>query len=103
MECNGVENPNGEQHYRGPHGLSASDCTGVSVCGITIHDAGNYALYCKNDADMHSAFSHFSPPDRNPKRHSDNWLVEDCIMDRVESLYAYNYVAGTSANGTAPS
>ena len=192
LECNGVESPNGEQHYRGPHGFSATDCTGVSVSGITIHDAGNYALYCRNGADirldgvtilaghdgihaqncrgiriarcdfrtaddcvagadnvdvavercrfnstcnafrfgvkdftvrncvfqgpgeyshklfvregrdrrnMLSAFSHFSPPDRNPKYHSDNWLVEDCVMDRVESLYAYNHVAGTWQNG----
>lgn len=192
LECNGVENPNGEQNYRGPHGISATDCTGVSVCGITIHDAGNYAFYCKNDTDirldgvtiqighdglhaqncrgirvascdfrtaddcvagsdnvdvvvercrfnstcnafrfgvkdfivrncvfqgpgefshklfirekrdrrdMHSAFSQFSPPDRNPKHHSDNWLIEDCIMDRVRSLYDYNFAAGTWQNG----
>ena len=192
LECNGVESPNGEQHYRGPHGISAADCTGVSVSGITIHDAGNYAFFCRNGAnirldgvtiqaghdglhaqncrgiriarcdfrtaddcvagadnvdvvvercrfnstcnafrfgvkdftvrncvfqgpgeyphklfvregrdrrDMHAAFSHFSPPDRNPRHHSDNWLVEDCIMDRVRSLYEYNHVAGTWQNG----
>lgn len=194
LDGGGVENPNGEEKYRGPHAFHLSDCSGITLRDVTIKDAGNYAVCCWNGTDvtlsgvtilwghdglhaqncrnlrlercdfrtgddcvagadnldvaiercrfnsacnafrfgvenftvrncvfqgpgeyphklslhrgdgtprsnMLSAFTHFSPLDRNPKRHSDNWLVEDCILDRVHSLYTYNHVAGTWQNG----
>lgn len=76
-----------------------------TVRGCVFQGPGEYPhlLSLRNGGaprhNMRSAFTHFSPPDRNPKRHSDNWLVEDCILDRVHSLYTYNYVAGTWQNG----
>lgn len=35
--------PNGEEHYRGPHGISAIDCHGLTFSGYTAQNTGNWA------------------------------------------------------------
>jgi pectate lyase len=41
-------NPQGEEGFRGPHGISLHGCTNISIKGITIKRAANYALICRN-------------------------------------------------------
>jgi len=48
---------------------------------------------------MLAAFVHFSPRDRNPKIPSDDWLIENCTMDQVQSVYAYNHERGLWQQG----
>ncbi len=48
---------------------------------------------------MLAAFVHFSPRDRKPKIPSDDWLVENCTMDGVRSVYAYNHERGLWQTG----
>ncbi len=41
----------GEEHYRGPHGMTLFNCKNVILSGYTIQDAGNWAhnlLFCDN-------------------------------------------------------
>jgi hypothetical protein len=40
--------PNGEEHYRGPHGISAIDCHGLTFSGYTARNTGNWA-HCITD------------------------------------------------------
>lgn len=35
--------PQGEEHYRGPHGISAIDCRGLVLSGYTAQNTGNWA------------------------------------------------------------
>ncbi len=48
---------------------------------------------------MLSAFVHFAPKDRNPKRPSDGWLVRDCTVDNVDFLYGYDFEKGLWQTG----
>lgn len=48
VDGNRVFNPKGEEHIRGPHAILFSDCTRVTVRGIQVKDAGNYALILRS-------------------------------------------------------
>ncbi len=48
---------------------------------------------------MLAAFVHFSPRDRNPQWPSDNWVIERCTIDRVQSVYAYDHERGLWQTG----
>ncbi|MCC5844547.1 MAG: right-handed parallel beta-helix repeat-containing protein [Verrucomicrobia bacterium] len=48
---------------------------------------------------MGAAFVHFSPRDRNPQLPSDHWLIENCTMDQVGAVYAYNHARGLWQQG----
>lgn len=39
-----ISNPNGEEHMRGPHAIIAANCKKLSISGIEIRRAGNYAF-----------------------------------------------------------
>lgn len=187
-----LENPHGEQHYRGPHLFHFEQCHTLRFDDLRLRHAGNYAVYanvCSNlqfrsvsffgghdglhaqrcqDITLHScdfrtaddcvagsenrrvtvdscrfssscnafrfgveeftvrkcvfqgpgevphklflregkprqnmlsAFTHFSPKERNPTYPSDSWVIEDCWMDRIQSLYTWNHAAGTWQDG----
>jgi hypothetical protein len=48
IDGNQVFNPDGEEHMRGPHGVLFYDSQDVSVQGITVKDAGNYAVILRS-------------------------------------------------------
>ena len=48
---------------------------------------------------MLTAFVHFSPTDRNPKLPSDQWIVENCVIDQVRAVYQYDYAKGLWQTG----
>jgi hypothetical protein len=48
---------------------------------------------------MLAAFVHFSPRDRDPQWPSDNWVIERCAIDRVQSVYAYDHERGPWQTG----
>ena len=41
-------NPNGEEGFRGPHAVFLTQCNNITIKGITISNAGNYAILCRN-------------------------------------------------------
>jgi hypothetical protein len=43
---------------------------------------------------MLSAFVHFAPADRRPRLTSDQWLIENCQIDNVDFVYAYDFERG---------
>jgi len=43
---------------------------------------------------MLSAFVHFAPADRRPRLPSDQWLIENCRIDNVDFVYAYDFERG---------
>ncbi len=45
-------NPKGEEGFRGPHGIHLIACTNVLIEGITITRAGNYAILCRDSANV---------------------------------------------------
>lgn len=40
-------NPNGEEGFRGPHGILLENCTGITITGVTMQNIGNYAILCR--------------------------------------------------------
>jgi len=40
-------NPDGEEGFRGPHLLKLIKCSGIKIHGISIVNAANYAIYCR--------------------------------------------------------
>lgn len=48
---------------------------------------------------MLAAFVHFSPTDRNPKLPSDQWIVENCVIDQVRAVYQYDHAKGLWQTG----
>ncbi len=41
----------GEEHFRGPHGMTLFNCNDITLCGYTIQNTGNWAhnlLFCQN-------------------------------------------------------
>ncbi len=48
VDGNRVFNPKGEEHIRGPHAILFYDCTRVTVRGIEVKDAGNYAVILRS-------------------------------------------------------
>jgi hypothetical protein len=188
----GAEREGGEEGFRGPHVFIAAGAEGVRLENLTIRNAGNYAVICRDthgivlecvtvqaghdglhiqncenvtvqDCDfrtgddciagtdnrnvsvtgsrfnsscnafrlgafgltvrdcvfqgpgefphkvsvrkgsprtnMGAAFVHFSPRDRNPQWPSDNWIIERCTIDRVQSVYAYDHERGLWQTG----
>lgn len=44
-------NPNGEEGFRGPHGILLDNCANIAVEDITMQNIGNYAILCRNSTD----------------------------------------------------
>ena len=41
-------NPNGEEGFRGPHGIKLVNCRNIKIEGITIKNAANWAINCRH-------------------------------------------------------
>lgn len=181
------KNPNGEEGFRGPHGVFFKNARNISMADITVRHAGNYNIICRNvagaqfdkvlvrgghdglnawgssdfalrecdirtgddgiagtgnknftitDCKINSscnafrfaclgltvrririwgpgefqhqvqkrnnslaAFVHFSPGSKSPVPVTDDWLIEDAIVDSVTTLYLYDYPNGLWQKG----
>jgi hypothetical protein len=78
-------------------GLLVKDCTfwgpGEHVHLVSRRSGGPGRI------NMLSAFVHFAPKDRNPKLPSDNWLIQNCTMDNVDTVYGYDIERGVWQTG----
>lgn len=41
------KNPDGEEGFRGPHGILLTDCQDITISNVTIKRTGNYAILCR--------------------------------------------------------
>ncbi|CAL1516809.1 glycosyl hydrolase family 28 protein [Chitinophaga sp. MM2321] len=44
-------NPKGENSFRGPHGIRLTNCSNIVIQGITIINAANWTINCRNCSD----------------------------------------------------
>jgi hypothetical protein len=42
------KNPKGEEGFRGPHAIFLTGCKNITISGVTITRAGNYAILCRD-------------------------------------------------------
>ena len=74
-------------------------CVDLVVRDCTFWGPGEYAhlISARRGAprtNMLSAFVHFAPADRRPRLPSDDWLIENCRIDNVDAVYAYDFERG---------
>ncbi len=74
-------------------------CVNLAVRDCTFWGPGEYAHLISARrgtprTNMLSAFVHFAPADRRPRLPSDNWSIENCRMDNVDVVYAYDFERG---------
>jgi len=84
--------------------MSVTDCQINSSCNgmrfgakdLTIKRChfwgpGQFPHRLSHSTNMQSAFTYFSPLDRNPKIPGDNILIEDCTVENLITLFSYDY------------
>ncbi len=74
-------------------------CVNLVVGDCVFWGPGEYAhlISARRGAprtNMLSAFVHFAPADRRPRLPSDNWRIEDCRIDNVDTVYGYDFERG---------
>ena len=82
-------NPNGEENYRGPHGINAIRCKNLTFKGYTVIDCGNWAhsiWICKNIA--LSNVSVIAGHDGTDFFGCDNITVKDCYFHSGDDCIA---------------
>lgn len=73
--------PNGEEGYRGPHGIFISSVSGVELSGYTICGCGNFMHEINNSADIHIGKVTCSGGSDGVHMHeSRNILIENCTF-----------------------
>ncbi len=85
----------GEEHYRGPHGISFHDCHDLTFRGYTIRNTGNWAHQCSTSQNL--SFSDLTIEGGHDGIHMsscDNIDIHDCKMltgdDCVAGFDNYN-------------
>ena len=71
----------GEEHYRGPHGISFHDCHDLTFRGYTIRNTGNWAHQCFNSQNL--SFSELTIEGGHDGIHTsscDHIHIHDCKM-----------------------
>lgn len=72
-------------------------CLGLRVTASRFQGPGEFRHQVTGKNSMLTAFIHFSPPDRRNcqglQPQSDDWLIEDCVVDGVEQLYEFDHRA----------
>lgn len=74
-------------------------CVNLVVRDCTFWGPGEYVHLISGRrgtprTNMLSAFVHFAPADRRPRLPSDNWSIENCRMDNIDVVYAYDFERG---------
>jgi len=48
IDGNDCRNPQGEEGFRGPHGILLAGCSGIVIRNLTLERTGNYAMLCRD-------------------------------------------------------
>ena len=71
--------PEGEEHYRGPHAINLWYCERITLSGYTVRDSANWAHAIQNSRDIEMRrVTVLGGHDGFDVRTCDNVLVEDC-------------------------
>lgn len=74
-------------------------CLGLTVRRGRIWGPGEFKHLVSGRNNMLGAFVHFSPEEKSPVPVSDNWLIEDVVVDSAIALYLYDYEKGLWQQG----
>jgi hypothetical protein len=74
-------------------------CYNLTVERCIIWGPGEYVHKVQERHNTLSAFTHFSPKDRNPQLESSNWIIRDVIIENADHVYNYNYRKGLWQTG----
>ena len=81
--------PQGEEGYRGPHGVSAIYCTNVTLRGYTLVDTGNWAhRILRTEGISAEGITVRGGHDGFHVRHSSRIRVKDCFFDTGDDAIA---------------
>lgn len=73
--------PEGEEHYRGPHAINLWYCERVTLSGYTVRDSANWAHAIQNSRDITArGLTVLGGHDGFDVRSCDDILVEDCTF-----------------------
>ena len=85
--------PNGEEGYRGPHGIYFTNCENITLHGYTIQHTGNFMHQldlCKNTTVTNVTC--YSGSDAIHLHHCDNTLIDSCKFHTGDDCIAGIYV-----------
>jgi hypothetical protein len=74
-------------------------CYNLTVERCVIWGPGEYVHKVQERHNTLSAFTHFSPKDRNPQLASSNWIIRDVTIENADHVYNYNYREGLWQTG----
>ncbi len=74
-------------------------CLGLIVRRCRIWGPGEFKHLVSGRNNLLGAFVHFSPKSKDPVPVSDNWLIEDVVVDSAIALYLYDYDNGLWQKG----
>lgn len=74
-------------------------CDDFAVKNCTIWGPAEYKHKISKRTNTISAFTHFSPQNRNPEITSGNWLIKDVVVDDVDFFFNYNFPDGLWQTG----
>ncbi len=84
-------NPKGEEGFRGPHGIKLISCRNINIEGITIKNAGNWAINCRytSKVDIKNVFIR-GGHDGLHTRFCDTFNVTGCDFRTGDDAFAGN-------------
>lgn len=79
----------GEESYRGPHGINIWYCENILLRGYSLYHSGNWAHAIQNSKNINvSKISVFGGHDGFDIRTTDNTLIEDCVFETGDDCIA---------------
>ena len=93
MDGRNCYDPNGEEGYRGPHGIYFTNCENITLHGYTIQHTGNFMHQldlCKNTTVTNVTC--YSGSDAIHLHHCDNTLIDSCKFHTGDDCIAGIYV-----------
>lgn len=81
--------PNGEEHYRGPHAINFFRCRNLEFVGYTVRDSANWAHILYECQNVHfNGVTVLAGHDGIHCRVCDNVLIENCVMHSGDDCVA---------------
>ncbi|MBE6930037.1 MAG: hypothetical protein E7463_07140 [Ruminococcaceae bacterium] len=100
--------PDGEEHYRGPHGIFLSNCENITLRGYTIRHSGNFCHQLDNCTHVTMTdVTALGASDAIHLHYGSDMLIERCIFRtgddciagaNVRDLHVNNCVLNTACN-----
>lgn len=89
IEGNDPFDPDGEEHYRGPHGISFYHCAGLTFSGLTVQNTGNWAFcsYFSRDLTFRD-LTVLGGHDGVHTSSADHVLIENCRFETGDDCVA---------------